>query len=86
VDLYDANRKLWKAIYYYGYFADIPGLGHSGRGVSSVAYDLQNTHMTVWCGFANPSRRQPYINSQAPKEFYNGVKYGTPGGLMQILR
>jgi hypothetical protein len=86
VDLYDANRKLWKAIYYYGYFADIPKLGHSGHGVSSVAYDLQNTHMTVWCGFANPWKRQPYINFQAPKEFFNGVKYGTPSGLMQILR
>jgi hypothetical protein len=86
VDLYDSARKLWKVINYYGYFADIPNLGHSGRGVSSTAYDLQNTHMTVWCGFANPSRRQPYINSQAPKEFFNGIKYGTPGGLMQILR
>jgi hypothetical protein len=86
VDLYDSNRKLWKAIYYYGFFTDIPGLGHSGNGVASVAYDLQNTHMTVWCGYANPAKRKPYIDSQVPKEYYNGVKYGTPSGLMQILR
>jgi hypothetical protein len=86
VDLYDSNRKLWKAIYYYGFFADIPGLGHSGNGVASVAYDLQNSHMTVWCGYANPAKRKPYIDSQAPKEYYNGVKYGTPSGLMQIMR
>jgi hypothetical protein len=86
VDLYDSNRKLWKAIYYYGFFTDIPGLGHSGNGVASVAYDLQNTHMTVWCGYANPAKRKPLIDSQVPKEFYNGVKYGTPSGLMQILR
>ena len=86
VDLYDSNRKLWKAIYYYGFFADIPGLGHSGNGVASVAYDLQNSHMTVWCGYANPGKRKPYIDSQVPKEYFNGVKYGTPSGLMQIMR
>ena len=83
---YDANRKLGRRSTTTASFTDIPGLGHSGNGVASVAYDLQNTHMTVWCGYANPWKRKPYIDSQAPKEFYNGVKYGTPGGLMQILR
>jgi hypothetical protein len=86
VDLYDANRKLWKMIDYFVDYDNIPNLGTSLNGVSSVAYDLQNTHMTVWCGYANPWKKKPYINSQAPKEFYNGVKYGTPSGLMQILR
>jgi len=86
VDLYDANRKLWKMIDYFVDYGDVPNLGTSINGVSSVAYDLQNTHMTVWCGYANPWKKKPYINSQAPKEFYNGAKYGTPGGLMQILR
>jgi hypothetical protein len=86
VDLFDSNNKLWKSIYYYGYFANIPGLGHSGNGVSSVAYDLQNTHMTVWCGFANRDHEKPYIDFQAPKQYFNGARYGTPGGLMQILR
>jgi hypothetical protein len=86
VDNYDANRKLWKMIDYFVDYDNIPNLGTSINGVSSVAYDLQNTHMTVWCGYANPWKKKPYINSQAPKEFYNGVKYGTPGGLMQILR
>jgi hypothetical protein len=86
VDNYDANQKLWKMIYYFPKYGDIPKLGTSLNGVASVAYDLQNTHMTVWCGFANPWKREPYIDSQAPKEFYDGSKYGTPGGLMQILR
>jgi hypothetical protein len=86
VDLYDANHKLWKMIDYFADYGDIPDLGVSLNGVSSVAYDLQNTHMTVWCGYGNPWKKKPYINSQAPKEFYNGVKYGTPSGLMQILR
>ncbi|MGH8011684.1 MAG: DUF1329 domain-containing protein [Candidatus Binataceae bacterium] len=86
VDLYDSNDKLWKAIYYYGYFANIPGLGVSGNGVSSAAYDLQNTHMTIWCGFANQAHKKPYIDFQAPKEYFNGTKYGSPAGLMTIMR
>ncbi|HKV54987.1 MAG TPA: DUF1329 domain-containing protein, partial [Candidatus Binataceae bacterium] len=86
VDLYDSNRKLWKTISYLDDFGDIPQLGHSLDGVSSVAWDLQNTHMTVWCGYANPGKHKPFINFQAPKEYFNGVKYGTPSGLMQILR
>jgi len=86
LDLYDANRKLWKMIDYFADYGDVPNLGTTLNGVSSVAYDLQNTHMTVWCGYANPWKKKPYIDSQSPKEFYNGVKYGTPGGLMQILR
>jgi hypothetical protein len=86
VDNYDANQKLWKMIYYFASYGDVPQLGTSLNGVASVAYDFQNTHMTVWCGFANPAKRLPYIDSEAPKEYYNGVKYGTPGGLMMILR
>jgi hypothetical protein len=86
LDLYDANHKLWKMIDYFADYGDVPQLGTTLNGVSSVAYDLQNTHMTVWCGYANPWKAKPYIDSQSPKEFYNGVKYGTPSGLMQILR
>jgi hypothetical protein len=51
-----------------------------------VAYDLQNTHMTVWCGYANAGKLFPYIDNEAPKEYMNGVKYGNPAGLMQIMR
>jgi hypothetical protein len=42
--------------------------------------------MTVWCGYANAGHLMPYIDNEAPKEYMNGVKYGTPGGLMQIMR
>ena len=28
----------------------------------------------------------PNNDNEAPKEYMNGVKYGTPGGLMQIMR
>jgi hypothetical protein len=86
VDLYDANRKLWKAISYYNDFHNHPPLGRTIDGVASVAYDLQNTHMTVWCGYANAGKLLPYIDFESPKEYMNGVKYGSPSGLMQILR
>jgi hypothetical protein len=51
-----------------------------------AAIDFQNSHETIWCGYANPWRHQPYIDANAPKEYFNGVKYGSPSGLMQILR
>jgi hypothetical protein len=60
--------------------------GRTIDGVASVAYDLQNTHMTVWCGYANAGKLLPYIDFESPKEYMNGVKYGSPSGLMQILR
>jgi Protein of unknown function (DUF1329) len=86
VDLYDANHKLWKSIAYFNDIGDVPGLGHTWDGVSSMAWDLQNTHMTLWSGFANPMKVKPYLDFNAPKEFFNGVKYGSPSGLMQIMR
>jgi hypothetical protein len=86
VDLYDANRKLWKSIAYFNDIGDVPGLGHTWDGVSSMAWDLQNTHMTLWSGFANPMKVKPYLDFNAPKEYFNGVKYGSPAGLMQIMR
>lgn len=42
--------------------------------------------MTVWCGYANAKHLMPYIDNEAPKEYMNGVKYGSPAGLMQIMR
>ena len=86
VDLFDANHKLWKSIAYFNDIGNVPGLGRTWDGVSSMAWDLQNTHMTLWSGFGNPAKIKPYLDSNAPKEFFNGVKYGSPAGLMQILR
>ncbi len=86
VDLFDTNRKLWKSIAYFNDVGQVPGLGSSWDGVSSMAWDLQNTHATVWSGFGNPWKRKPYLDSNVPKEYFDGVKYGSPSGLMQILR
>jgi len=64
----------------------VPGYGHMWEGISSSAMDFQNSHETVWCGFGNPWKRKPYIDGNTPKEYFNGVKYGSPSGLSQIMR
>ena len=86
VDLFDSNRKLWKSISYYNGAGDVPGIGRMWQGVASSAMDFQNQHETVWCGFGNPWKRNPYIDVNVPKEYFDGVKYGSPGGLQQIMR
>jgi Protein of unknown function (DUF1329) len=86
VDLFDSNHQLWKSISYFNDIGQVPGLGRTWDGVASMAWDLQNTHMTVWSGFGNPGHHKPYLDFNAPKEYFDGVKYGSPAGLMQILR
>ncbi len=87
VDLFDSNAKLWKSIAYLNDIGDVPGLCNNvWDGVASMAWDLQNTHMTIWSGFGNEAKRKPFLNNNAPKEWFNGVKYATPSGLMQIMR
>jgi Protein of unknown function (DUF1329) len=86
VDLYDSNRKLWKSISYYNGSGDVPGLGHIWNGVSSMAMDFQNNHETVWSGYGNPGKKGPVFDHNAPAEYLDGVKYGSPGGLMMIER
>jgi hypothetical protein len=86
VDLYDSNHKLWKSIAYYNNAGNVPGLGDAWDGVSSMAMDFQNQHETVWSGFGNPAKKKPYLNTNVPKEYMDGVKYGSPAGLMQIMR
>ena len=51
-----------------------------------MAMDFQNTHETVWCGFGNKKKRKPYLDSNAPKEYIDGNKYGSPAGMMMIMR
>ena len=53
---------------------------------TSMAMDLQNTHETIWSSYGNPQKNGAYLDFAAPKEYFDGVKYGSPAGLMQILR
>ena len=85
-DLFDSNNKLWKSISWYNDIGNVPKLGWTWDGVASAAVDFQNSHETIWCGFGNPWKRKPNLDWNVPKEYFNGVKYGTPAGLMQIFR
>ena len=87
-DLYDSNHKLWKMQFWGAEVRDLPGSGLSRTvgGVAAVSWDIQNSHATYWSGMGNPDKREPYIDAQAPKEWHDGVRYGSPSGLMQILR
>jgi hypothetical protein len=86
VDLYDSNRKLWKSIAYYNGAGVIPGLGPSWTTVSSMAMDFQNSHETIWSDYGNPKQTGFYFDHNAPAQYLDGVKYGSPGGLMMIER
>jgi hypothetical protein len=87
VDLFDSNRKLWKSIWYFNTVGEVPGLGKSWNEIpSSTAMDFQNQHATIWSSFGNPRKIGGYLNNQAPKEYLDGVKYGSPAGLMMIMR
>ena len=86
-DLYDSNRKLWKSIAYLNEIGDVPGMGHQWKDISeSMAWDLQSQHATIWSSYGNPTKTGAYLDFNAPKEYFDGVKYGSPGGLNQILR
>lgn len=86
VDLFDSNNKLWKSISYFNQIGEVPGLGRTWEGVSSMAWDLQNTHETVWSGFGNPNKMKPFLDHNAPKQYLDGQRYGSPSGLMMIMR
>jgi hypothetical protein len=87
VDLYDSDQKLWKSIAYFNQVGNVPGMGHQWKDIAeSMAWDLQNIHATIWSSYGNPSRTGAYLDFNAPHEYLDGVKYGSPSGLMQILR
>lgn len=86
-DLYDSNHKFWKNQFWGPELRDdVPELGRTLGGVTAISWDMQNTHGTYWAGMGNPWKRLPYIDSQAPAQYRDGTKYGSPAGLMQILR
>jgi hypothetical protein len=86
VDLYDSNKKLWKSIAYLNQVGDVDGKQQWADIAESMAWDMQNQHATIWSSYGNPKHAGVYIDFQAPKEYFDGVKYGSPAGLMQILR
>jgi hypothetical protein len=65
---------------------DIPDLGHTWVGIGAMAWDVQNTHMTIWSSWGNHAQKTHFFDNQVPGEYRNGIKYGSPSGLMQIMR
>jgi hypothetical protein len=87
VDLYDSNNKLWKSIAYLNQIAAVPGGGYQWKDIAeSMAWDLQNTHATIWSSYGNRKLAPAYLDFEAPKQYFDGIKYGAPAGLSQILR
>jgi Protein of unknown function (DUF1329) len=85
-DNFDSNHKLWKIFAYENAMGDIPDLGHTWVGIGAMAWDVQNTHMTIWSSWGNHAQKTHFFDNQVPGEYRNGIKYGSPSGLMQIMR
>ena len=81
----NANMKPWKIVLGQPYVHNIPGVGltmTNDCGASS-GWDIQNDHGS----FTNCASAQgipPTFNSDVPAQYHDLVRYGTPGGLMQI--
>jgi hypothetical protein len=88
-DLYDSNMKLWKvALLAVPDAAKVPGIpGGRAPGLDGffTMWDVQNDHLTVITGL-NEKGEGYFVNSDAPKEYQDLVKYTTPSGLSQIMR
>ncbi len=87
MDLYDANLKLWKTGPSVYRPMPLPGTGGDvatgagGPGDGEYTYwDLQNSHIT----FDIQSGGQ--INEDAPKEYDDFNRWGTPGGMQQVMQ
>ena len=88
-DLYDSNMKLWKvALLAVPDAAKVPGVpGGLAPGLDGffTMWDVQNDHLTVITGL-NEKGEGYQVNSNAPSEYQDLVKYTTPSGLQQIMR
>jgi hypothetical protein len=85
-DNFDSNKKLWKLFAYENAMGDVPGLGHTWVGIGAMSWDIQNSHSTIWSSWGNPAHKSHYIDNAAPKEYLNGIKYGSSAGLMELMR
>src|SRR2546428_13039679 len=87
--IYDSKRKLWKtALLAVPDAAKVPGVpGGRAPGLDGffTMWDVQNEHLTLITGL-NEQGEGYNVNSDAPKELQDLVRYATPGGLSQIMR
>ncbi|MGH9829072.1 MAG: DUF1329 domain-containing protein, partial [Blastocatellia bacterium] len=85
-DNFDSNHKLWKVFAYENAYGPAAGFKKTWVGIAAMAWDVQNTHETIWSSWGNKNHRSHYLDSEVPSEYRNGTKYGNPAGLMQIMR
>ena len=86
-DLYDSHMRLWKLYFLAPRARMVPGVGVedvSGSEIVSL-WDLINPHAT-YAIFTDPQGHDVLINGQVPAQYHNIERYGTPGGLDEIMR
>jgi hypothetical protein len=81
--------KLWKvALLAAPDAARVPGVpGGRAPGLDGffTMWDIQNDHVTVITGL-NEKGEGYFVNSDAPKQYQDYVRYATPAGLSAIMR
>jgi hypothetical protein len=85
-DLYDNQMRLWRVYGLFLHAAEVPDLGITDIAgpIVYAFWDVQNAHSTF---FMDPSDGQPfYLNEQAPKDYFDLVRYTEPSGLSLIMR
>ena len=83
-DLYDMGGKLWKILFLFSRehpngYGDMFETG-SGNYVITVM-DLQNVHQSV-----TEEMIANFANTDAPRQYWNVGRYGTPTGLLEIMK
>ncbi len=85
-DLYDMQMQPWKFMGLFLKTCNVPQIGpvNSCGGLVWSYWDVKNTHATF---FVDPNAAHPiYTNEDAPKEYYDLVRFTTAPGLNQIMR
>ena len=86
-DLYDRNMKLWKIAHLSPQVRDIPGIGLTSNSGSIFEqfWDVQSNHATYDASFDGHGHG-PLVASQVPAGYLDLRRYGSPGGMSEIMR
>jgi hypothetical protein len=85
-ELYDAKMAPWKFLGLFLRTCNVPGIGpvNSCSSELEAYWDIQRDHATF---FNDPAEGHPlYTNEEAPKDYYDLVRYTTAPGLNLIMR
>jgi hypothetical protein len=85
-DLDDMQMQPLKILAIFPLKVDVPNVGAINTGALDVEvmWDLQRKHASY---SSEPANGRPYyVNEQAPREYYDDMRYTTPAGLNLIMR